>query len=169
MYSLTMPFVDPMFHCTRLQHTLLHHTIPFYTSFIFVYITTAPSSRNSSLHHLTSGCNRDLLAMSYSDIIVLHYTSPCCIVLMLSRYLLQSWPTTTSSNVLLHVIKQCWTVLHHAGSYSFQGDSSAFKCTCLLHFSWPPVLLWLLHAILLSVGAYGCTLTHGACCVWWCT
>ena len=104
MYSLTMPFVDPMFHCTRLQHTLLHHTIPFYTSFIFVYITTAPSSRHSSLHHLTSGCNRDLLAMSYSDIIVLHYTSPCCIVLMLSRYLLQSWPTTTSSNVLLHVI-----------------------------------------------------------------
>ena len=80
---------------------------------------------------------------------------------MLSRYLLQSWPTTTSSNVLLHVIKQCWTVLHHAGSYSYQGDSSAFKYTCLLHFSWPPVLLWLLHAILLSVGAYGCTLTHG--------
>ena len=72
MYSLTMPFVDPMFHCTRLQHTLLHHTIPFYTSFIFVYITTAPSSRNSSLHHLTSGCSRDLLSMSYS--VALYFT-----------------------------------------------------------------------------------------------
>ena len=94
---------------------------------------------------------------------MLHHTSPRCIILMLSRYWLQSWPTATCSNVLRHVIKQCWTVLHHAGSYSYQGNSSAFKCTCLLHFYWPPVLLWLLHAIMPSVGAYGCTLTHGAC------
>ena len=107
---------------------------------------------------------------------MLHYTSPCCIILMLSKYLLQSWPTTTSSNVLRHVIKQCWTVLHHAGPYYYQGNPGAFKCTStsyLFHFYCHPILVWLLHAviwlllqslwILLSVGAYGCTLTHGAC------
>ena len=126
-------------------------------------------------------------------LLLLVYTSPRCIILMPSRYWLQSWPTAISSNVLRHVTKQCWTVLHHAGPYYYQGNPGAFKCTCtsfLLHFYWLPVLLWLLHAvmwlllqslwILLSVGAYGCALTHGAMLanpsahsatigVWWCT
>ena len=107
---------------------------------------------------------------------MLPHTSPRCIILMLSRYWLQSWPAATCSHVLHHVIKQCWNVLHHAGPYYYQGNYGAVKCTdtsYLFHFYCHSVQLWLLHAviwlllqsfkILLSVGAYGCTLTHSAC------
>ena len=82
LYCSTLSVLSYFALCSSsfsLQQALTHPTASHHTlsiSFIFACDTAAPGSRGRSLHHLTSECNYDVLAMLY--LVSLYLTTLCC-------------------------------------------------------------------------------------------
>ena len=148
-------------------------------SCVFVHCATAaPSSRSSSLHHLTSGCNHDVLTML--RLVALCFTTlyPTTAKQVLTPVLRYSCYSSMYHTISIIQMLNCnaphWARLMSTKSWFIAVYqrlllvTSPLRLLLLLPLLIGLLVTWLLQQslwILLNVGANWCALTSSAC---WC-